>query len=158
MADTEGALKIGEAARRLGLAPSTLRFYEDQGLVAPQRTPKGTRLYDPQDVERLAVVQALGEVGVPLSTARDLVRARPDSETGNEASHKVHALLGELRGAVEAKMRECEALLAQIEAADALVRQCYGCDKPPTPNGCHACPTAHSLQQARMMRLVWERG
>jgi len=41
-------VKIGEAARRLGLPESTLRFYEQQGLLTPARSGGGTRLYHPR--------------------------------------------------------------------------------------------------------------
>lgn len=46
-------LKIAEAARIAGVSPSTLRLWEQQGLVEPIRTPSGQRLYDAALVERL---------------------------------------------------------------------------------------------------------
>ena len=50
---------ISVAAERAGMHPQTLRAYEAKGLVAPQRTPGGTRLYSDQDVERLRLIQQL---------------------------------------------------------------------------------------------------
>lgn len=154
----EGLLKIGEAAERLGLAPSALRFYEDQGLITPCRTAKGTRLYAPDDVERLRVVQALTNVGLPLDRARALASARPTSTTGDEASHKVHGLLQELKAVVQARILESQALLDQIERADELVQMCYGCHNPPTFSGCQTCPATKSLLSTQLMKLVWEPG
>ena len=85
------------------------------------------------------------------------IRNQNKNPTGDAASRDVSGLLDFLRAEVEAKQRECVALIAQIETASSLVRRCHGCEKPPTPESCRACPTLPSLQQARLMRLVLER-
>jgi hypothetical protein len=50
---------ISVAADLVGMHPQTLRIYEQKGLVRPQRTPGGTRLYSEADVERLRIIQRL---------------------------------------------------------------------------------------------------
>ncbi|MBB3660629.1 DNA-binding transcriptional MerR regulator/quercetin dioxygenase-like cupin family protein [Rhizobium sp. BK650] len=52
-------LKIAEAARTAGVSPSTLRLWEQQGLVVPIRTPTGQRLYDAALIERLKTISWL---------------------------------------------------------------------------------------------------
>ena len=47
--------------------PQSLRLYERRGLVSPDRTPGGTRLYSQDDVDRLARVGALLDQGVNLA-------------------------------------------------------------------------------------------
>ena len=47
--------------------PQSLRLYERRGLVSPDRTPGGTRLYSQDDVDRLARVGALLDRGVNLA-------------------------------------------------------------------------------------------
>jgi MerR family transcriptional regulator, heat shock protein HspR len=59
---------ISVAAELVGMHPQTLRMYEAKGLVRPQRTPGGTRLYSEADVERLRIVQRLTtELGLNLA-------------------------------------------------------------------------------------------
>jgi MerR family transcriptional regulator, heat shock protein HspR len=59
---------ISVAADLVGMHPQTLRIYEQKGLVRPQRTPGGTRLYSEADVERLRLVQRLTtELGLNLA-------------------------------------------------------------------------------------------
>ncbi len=59
---------ISVAAELVGMHPQTLRIYETKGLVRPQRTPGGTRLYSEADVERLRVIQRLTtELGLNLA-------------------------------------------------------------------------------------------
>lgn len=61
---------IGYVATLLGIHPQTLREYERQGLVAPQRTPGGTRRYGQAELERLARIQRLTADGMSLAGVR----------------------------------------------------------------------------------------
>ena len=59
---------ISVAAELAGMHPQTLRIYESRGLITPKRSPKNTRLYSQQDVERLRRIQELtGELGMNLA-------------------------------------------------------------------------------------------
>ncbi len=65
---------IGHVAALLGLHPQTLREYERQGLVTPQRTPGGTRRYGRAELERLEHVQRLTAEGMSLAGVRYVLR------------------------------------------------------------------------------------
>ena len=66
---------ISVAADLVGMHPQTLRIYEQKGLVRPQRTPGGTRLYSESDVERLRIIQRLtGELGLNLASVELVLR------------------------------------------------------------------------------------
>jgi len=59
---------ISVAAELAGMHPQTLRIYETRGLVAPKRSPKNTRLYSQEDVDRLRRIQELtSELGMNLA-------------------------------------------------------------------------------------------
>jgi len=59
---------ISVAAELAGMHPQTLRIYEQRGLIEPKRTPKGTRRYSQEDVDRLRRIQALTtELGMNLA-------------------------------------------------------------------------------------------
>ena len=63
-----GEYMISVAAELAGMHPQTLRIYEARGLIAPKRSPKKTRLYSQDDVERLRRIQELtGELGMNLA-------------------------------------------------------------------------------------------
>ncbi len=63
-----GVYMISVAAELAGMHPQTLRIYETRGLITPKRSPKNTRLYSQQDVERLRRIQELtGELGMNLA-------------------------------------------------------------------------------------------
>ena len=66
---------ISVAAELVGMHPQTLRMYETKGLVRPQRTPGGTRLYSEADIERLRIVQRLTtEFGLNLAGVELVLR------------------------------------------------------------------------------------
>jgi MerR family transcriptional regulator/heat shock protein HspR len=65
---TRGVYMISVAAELAGMHPQTLRIYEARGLITPKRSPKNTRLYSQEDVDRLRRIQELtGELGMNLA-------------------------------------------------------------------------------------------
>ncbi|RKN37914.1 MerR family transcriptional regulator [Streptomyces hoynatensis] len=59
-------MRIGEMVRRTGVSERLLRYYEEQGLLRPERLPSGYRVYREADVETVRRVRAL--LGAGLST------------------------------------------------------------------------------------------
>ena len=63
-----GVYMISVAAELAGMHPQTLRIYESRGLIQPKRSPKNTRLYSQDDVDRLRRIQELtSELGMNLA-------------------------------------------------------------------------------------------
>ncbi|MFI6104855.1 MerR family transcriptional regulator [Streptomyces sp. NPDC051310] len=111
--DTAGLLGIGAFARRVGLAPSALRFYDDCGVLHPAYVDDttGYRYYAPDQERRASLVRRLREAGVPLTDAsvvldgpRDEARAvleahaRTARETAAAARSALQEVLDELAG------------------------------------------------------------
>jgi len=76
-------LSIGAVAARAGVATSALRFYEEQGLIASERTPSGHRQYHADVLRRVAFIQAAQRVGLSLSEIREALATLPDNRTPN---------------------------------------------------------------------------
>jgi MerR family transcriptional regulator, heat shock protein HspR len=62
-----GVFMISVAAELAHMHPQTLRMYETRGLIAPQRSPKNTRLYSQRDIELLQRIQRLTAEGLNLA-------------------------------------------------------------------------------------------
>src|SRR3954467_11889256 len=63
-----GVFMISVAAELAEMHPQTLRMYEARGLIEPKRSPKGTRLYSQEDVEKLRRIQEMtGGLGLNLA-------------------------------------------------------------------------------------------
>jgi MerR family transcriptional regulator, heat shock protein HspR len=68
VATDRGVFMISVAAELADMHPQTLRMYEARGLIEPKRSPKGTRLYSQDDVERLRRIQEMTtELGMNLA-------------------------------------------------------------------------------------------
>jgi len=67
MEETGGVFAISVAAGMVSMQVQNLRVYERRGLVDPDRTPKGTRLYSPDDIERLHRIRELLADGLNLA-------------------------------------------------------------------------------------------
>jgi MerR family transcriptional regulator, redox-sensitive transcriptional activator SoxR len=70
-------LTIGELATRSGVAPSALRFYEAEGLIAARRTSGNQRRYDRAVLRRVALIQAGRAAGIPLERIRLALESLP---------------------------------------------------------------------------------
>ena len=67
--------RVSELAQRVGLPPSTLRFYEQAGLLPARRSESGYRLFDDRALERIEVITTGKRLGLPLEQIRDLLQA-----------------------------------------------------------------------------------
>ena len=76
-----GVYMISVAAELAGMHPQTLRIYEARGLIAPKRSPKNTRLYSQDDVERLRRIQGLTtELGMNLAGVEKVFELEEEME------------------------------------------------------------------------------
>jgi DNA-binding transcriptional MerR regulator len=70
-------MQIGEVARRVGLATSAIRFYEEKGLIPePERTQSGYREYQLEVLDRLAFIRAGQAVGLTLGELSQVLQIR----------------------------------------------------------------------------------
>ena len=82
---TERVLTIGELAERTGVAPSALRFYEAEGLIAATRSSGGQRRFAPGTLRRVAFIRVAQRVGLRLEEIRDALAQLPSARTPTKA-------------------------------------------------------------------------
>lgn len=71
-------MNIKDAAQASGLPAKTIRYYEEVGLVAPQRAANGYRRYRPRDLDRLSFLAHARALGFSLDDCRALIALRED--------------------------------------------------------------------------------
>ena len=92
------AYTISQIAQRFGVEPHTLRFYEKEGILHPQRTPSGIRTCSEEDVVQMEVAMCLKSTGMPLKEIKryfDLVAQGDDTLDQRLeifTSHREHVL------------------------------------------------------------------
>lgn len=78
-------MRIGELSRRSGVSPRSLRYYEEQGLLASGRTSGGHREYAEEAVERVDRIQCLYAAGLNSELVRELMPCIYAHERGEPA-------------------------------------------------------------------------
>jgi MerR family transcriptional regulator, heat shock protein HspR len=100
-----GVFMISVAAQLANMHPQTLRMYETRGLIEPQRSPKGTRLYSQEDVEKLRRIQEMtAELGLNLAGVERVLRLEQEIDSMQQRIEEI----------------ELEALKAQVRLANEL--------------------------------------
>jgi MerR family transcriptional regulator/heat shock protein HspR len=113
-----GVFMISVAAELAEMHPQTLRMYEQRGLIEPKRSPKGTRLYSHEDVERLRRIQEMtNELGLNLAGVEHVLRLEQELER--------------TRRRLDALERRAAEMQAEMEAQVAAVRREYRAELVP---------------------------
>ena len=106
-ADEQDLVRIGELARRAGLPPATLRAWERRyGIVDPQRTESGYRLYSHRDEQRLKRMLALITEGLAPAEAAARVLAANGGESAGAADGPPAGVPAPVASEPAAAMRE----------------------------------------------------
>ena len=112
-------LTIGYLAKKTGTKVETIRFYEKNGLLPePGRTEGNYRAYDHMHLNRLSFIRRARDLGFSLDQVRGLLRLSDDRDQSCKA---VDEIANEHRAEVERKIRDLQALKAEL---DNMIDQC----------------------------------
>ncbi|MBF6173680.1 MerR family transcriptional regulator [Nocardia blacklockiae] len=119
---------IGELAERAGTSTRTLRYYEQQGLVRPERSSSGYRVYDEGELRVVRKIRALLELGFELADTRPFVTClRSGFDSGDECPESVESLRRKLAEVDEAMDRLADVRKRLTERLDDTIGE------PPEP-------------------------
>lgn len=127
-------MNIKDAAAQVGLPPKTIRYYEDIGLVTPDRAANGYRDFSDAHLHKLAFLARARGLGFSVNDCRDLLALWEDQ---SRASGDVRAIARDHLAAIEAKIAGLEDMRATLSD---LVRSCAGDARPD-------CPIIEDLQR-----------
>src|SRR5688500_800403 len=115
-------ISIQQVTQQTGVRPSTLRYYEEIGLLRPVRRVGGRRHYDESVLQRLALIQTGQQAGFTLAELGSLLNNVIDAgQDAPAARPEWHAL-------VDRKLEEMEATLRHIESMKRLLVDIMDCD------------------------------
>ncbi|MEM9813794.1 MAG: Cu(I)-responsive transcriptional regulator [Pseudomonadota bacterium] len=128
-------MTIGEVAAASGLPAKTIRYYEEIGLIRPDRGANGYRDFSETDARKLVFLARARSLGFSTEDCRRLLSLYEDR---SRASADVKRLARGHVARITAKIEELETMRV---ALDALVAQCHGDARP-------ACPILEDLARA----------
>ncbi len=120
-------MNIGRASDVSGLPPKTIRYYEEIGLVVPDRSENGYRDYSEEDGHRLKFLQRSRSLGFSIEECRMLLSLYEDQ---HRASADVKAMAKQKIAEIEEKIKQLNGLKATLGG---LVSSCHGDRRPDCP-------------------------
>ena len=103
---------VGEMAKKLHMAPSTLRYYDKEGLLPfVERSERGNRMFKDSDMEWLAVIECLKQTGMSIREIKCFIDWCVE---GDSSINKRLNLIRQQREAVEEKMQQLSQTLTML--------------------------------------------
>ncbi|MCQ4205725.1 MerR family transcriptional regulator [Streptomyces longispororuber] len=115
-AAVERLIRIGEVARGAGVSVRAVRYYEQQGLLMPERSPSGQRLYRQDAIARVRFFQQMFAAGL---TSRRITELLPCWDSGHTDAEQ-RAMLRAERDRIQAKADELQAALDRLDEVIAI--------------------------------------
>lgn len=106
---------ISEAARRMGVAPSTLRYYDKEGLLPNLKRKNGQRVFDDNDLRMLTLLSCLKNTGMPLKQIRKYVDM---VQKGDKTIPERYELIKEQRQFILDQMEQLKYYLLELDFKD----------------------------------------
>ena len=120
---TEGTeFSISELAREFDVTPRAIRFYEDQGLLAPKRDGQ-RRIYTPRDRTRLKLTLRGKRLGLTLSEIRALIDMYEPGRDERPQLQRFLAVLEAHKTGLLQQRADIEAQLSEIQAFEKKIRK-----------------------------------
>ncbi|MEX0827044.1 MAG: heavy metal-responsive transcriptional regulator [Acidimicrobiia bacterium] len=122
-------MQIGEVARKVGVATSAIRFYEESGLLPePERTRSGYREYAPAVIDRLMFIRAGQAVGFTLAELKEVLGIR---DRGDLPCSHVAELVDRHIGDIDQRIRDLRRLRKDLAAVAETAARFDPTDCPP---------------------------
>jgi MerR family transcriptional regulator, heat shock protein HspR len=109
VSSSRGVFMISVAAELAEMHPQTLRMYEARGLITPKRSPKNTRLYSQDDVDRLRRIQRMtAEEGLNLAGVETVLQMEAELDRARRDLAKLRERTAELEANLQREITRLE--------------------------------------------------
>lgn len=120
-------MNIGDVADRSGLPQKTIRYYEEIGLVRPDRSANGYRRFREADLHKLTFLGRARALGFSIEDCRTLLGLYEDDTRESAA---VKAVAEDHLAEIDSKIEQLQSMRATLSH---LVDACHGDDRPDCP-------------------------
>jgi DNA-binding transcriptional MerR regulator len=113
LTETTARFAISDLAREFGITPRTIRFWEDQGILAPEREGRN-RVFTRRDRARLKMALRGKRLGLSLAEIKDLIGMYSGTEDETPQLIECLRVMSKRREALEQQREDIEAMLGDI--------------------------------------------
>jgi DNA-binding transcriptional MerR regulator len=145
----------GELSRRSGATPRAIRFYEENGLLAPHRKgATGKRRYTLEDLDRLLLITDLRDLDMSLEDIRQLLEIRDGCHSSAELGDRLGQKLKEQLDQTQRRLLALRRLREELAAAIATTRECVSCPKALEAHPCRECDNITRPESPRILKVL----
>jgi DNA-binding transcriptional MerR regulator len=122
LTQSSSTFAISDLAREFGITPRTIRFWEDQGILSPEREGN-KRVFTRRDRARLKMALRGKRLGLSLAEIKDLIGMYNSTDDETPQLLECLRVMSSRRAALEQQREDIEAMLAEISQFQSLCQQ-----------------------------------
>lgn len=130
---------IGDMAKRLGISGRTIRYYEELGLIASERSSGGFRIFNSSQFEKLHMILALKDLGMPLEEIGKFLQLRQHGTIGADVAPPLLASMKAKAVEFKKTIEKYKAVVKDLEEAIDIIENCKTCHNITQENSCEEC-------------------
>lgn len=115
--DSDHTYSISELAREFDITTRTIRFYEDKGLLEPQRRGQ-TRIYSPSDRVTLKLILRGKRLGLSLDESRDIIAMYQPGKSNADQLQTLINRIRERKAMLQQQMQDIEAMMVDLQESE----------------------------------------
>ncbi|MCC6524781.1 MAG: MerR family transcriptional regulator [Polyangiaceae bacterium] len=155
---TDGLLTTGDMARLSNNTLRTVRFYEEAGILRPERrSAGGHRLFSQRELARLQFISDMRAAGLSLEEIRDLLALKQRAESGQQAASRAVGELEKQLTSLDERIALLTRLRDELARTHEILSGCKRCENHRNfPGQCDAC--GHIASQPELpqsMQVLW---
>lgn len=157
----DGLLTTGDMARLTGNTLRTVRFYEEAGILRPdRRSAGGHRLFGRRELDRLQFITDMRSAGLSLEAIRSMLELKDRSENGQKAAEEALGAIDEQISSLENKLEIFTRLRTELIQAREILMSCKDCTNERCfPDACDECDVVTDRPKLpTSMRVLWSIG
>ena len=149
-------LTTGDMARLSDSTLRTVRFYEQEGLIEPERRSScGHRLFSGSELMKLQLALDLREAGLSLQSIKDLYCLKSGCACPEEASRRMSDVLNTEIETMHQKIAKLRKLREELTAMVSVLTECQSCEEGSFPLSCEKCDVLGNPELPRALRVLW---
>jgi len=149
-------LTTGDMARLSESTLRTVRFYEQEGLIEPERRSAcGHRLFSGPELMKLQLALDLREAGLSLQDIKQLFCLKSDCACPEEASERMSDVLSQQIDTMQQKIAKLRKLREELTAMVSMLTECQTCEEGNFPLACEKCDVLENPHLPRALRVLW---
>lgn len=154
--DATEMLTTGDMARLTGNTLRTVRFYEEAGIVRPERrSTGGHRLFSHFELDRLRLITNLRAAGLSLEEIRVMLELKERSASAASGSSALVDAVERQIATLDERIEALAGLRDELLATRSAMSDCQACTEDGFPEACGSCSKLSARELPKTMRVLW---